>query len=137
MKIYITGANGFIGKNLIEFYKDHQILAHQRNTDIQAQCDWFKPDLIFHCAAEIYKPELMFESNIVLTQQCLEYVKAHPKTRMVYIGSSAEYGPMPRASKETDRINPVDMYQATKGAGTLLCQGYAMQYCLDVKIARV
>ena len=32
---------------------------------------------------------------------------------------------------------PIYMYQATKGAGTLLCQGYAMQYCLDVKIARV
>lgn len=137
MKIYITGANGFIGKNLIEFYKDHTILKHQRNTDIQAQCDWFKPDVIFHCAAEIYNPEVMFASNIQLTHDCLEYVKEHPDVKLIYIGSSAEYGPMDRATKETDRINPVDMYQATKGAGTLLCQGYARQYNLDIKIARV
>lgn len=28
------------------------------------------------------------------------------------------------------------MYQATKGAGTLLCQGYARQYKLDITVAR-
>jgi nucleoside-diphosphate-sugar epimerase len=43
---------------------------------------------------------------------------------------------LPKPSAETDRINPVDMYQATKGAATLLCQGYARQYKLDISIAR-
>ena len=137
MKIYITGASGFIGKNLVEFYQGHKILTHTRDSYIEKQCDYFKPDLIIHCAAEIYKPEVMMSSNIILTYNCLEYVRKNPTTRMVHIGSSAEYGPMPRASAETDRINPVDMYQATKGAATLLCQGYARQYELDIKIARV
>lgn len=137
MKIYITGSTGFIGKNLCEFYHNHDVIVHRRNTDIQAQCDYFKPDIIFHCAAEIYNPEVMIKSNVALTIDCLEYVKNYPSTKMIYIGSSAEYGPMDRASSELDRINPIDMYQATKGASTLLCQGYAKQYDLDIKIARV
>jgi nucleoside-diphosphate-sugar epimerase len=43
---------------------------------------------------------------------------------------------MPRASAEIDRINPVDMYQTTKGMATILCQGAARTFGLDIKIAR-
>lgn len=43
---------------------------------------------------------------------------------------------MDRPSAETDALRPVDMYQATKGAATLLCQGYARQHGLDVCVAR-
>jgi len=136
MKIFLTGVNGFIGRNLAEFYKGHEIYQYQKHMDIDVKLDYFKPDLIIHCAAEIYKPELMWESNMILLHSVLEYVKRQPTTKLIHIGSSSEYGPIPRAAAETDRINPVDMYQATKGAGTLLCQGYARQYKLDIAVAR-
>lgn len=136
MKIFITGSTGFVGRNLVEYYKDHEVFEHKRYMDLGAKLEYFKPDLIINCAAEIYDPEEMWIPNILWTQECLEFVKANPNTKMVQIGSSSEYGPMPRASKETDRINPVDMYQATKGAATLLSQGYARQFGLDILIAR-
>lgn len=136
MKIFITGSTGFVGQNLVKFYKDHEVFEHKRYMDLPAKLDYFKPDLIINCAADIYNAEAMFIPNVVWTQNCLEYVKENPKTRMVQIGSSAEYGPMTRPSAETDRINPVDMYQATKGAATLLSQGYARQYKLDITVAR-
>jgi nucleoside-diphosphate-sugar epimerase len=136
MKIFITGSTGFIGQNLIQYYKDHEIFEHKRYMDIGAKLDYFRPDVIINCAADIYNAEAMFEPNVRWVFECLEYVKNNPKTRMVQIGSSAEYGPMKRASNELDRINPVDMYQATKGAATLLCQGYARQYKLDITVAR-
>jgi nucleoside-diphosphate-sugar epimerase len=136
MRIFLTGGQGFIARNLIEFYSDHEIFNYQRDTNIQDDLKKFKPDLILHCAAEIYKPELMWNSNIVLTRDILEYVKEFTNTKLIFIGSSSEYGPVSRAASETDRINPVDMYQATKGAGTVLCQGYARQYKLDITIAR-
>jgi len=44
---------------------------------------------------------------------------------------------MNRATSETDPINPVDVYQATKGAATLLCQAYARQYGLKTMVARI
>jgi len=136
MKIFITGSSGFIGRHLVEFYQEHEIFKHTRDMDVGGNLEYFKPDVIINCAADIYDPEEMFEPNVRWVYECLEYAKHHPNTRMVQIGSSAEYGPLPKPSAETDRINPVDMYQATKGAATLLCQGYARQYKLDISIAR-
>jgi nucleoside-diphosphate-sugar epimerase len=136
MKIFLTGTQGFIGRNLLEFYHGYEIFEHCRYMDIGAKLDYFKPDLIIHCAAEIYKPDEMWKSNMVMIYDILDYVKTNPSTKLIHIGSSSEYGPVPRAASETDRINPIDMYQATKGAGTLLCQGYARQYKLDIAVAR-
>lgn len=136
MKIFLTGSTGFVGKHLVNFYSDHEIFEHQRYMDIGGKLHFFRPDVIINCAADIYNAETMWVPNVLWTQECLEYVKAYPNTKMVQIGSSAEYGPLPRPSAETDRINPVDMYQATKGAATLLSQGYARQYKLDISIAR-
>jgi nucleoside-diphosphate-sugar epimerase len=136
MKIFITGSTGFIGKNLVEFYKGHEIYEHRRWMDVGAKLDYFRPDVIINCAAEIYNPEDMWIPNVLWTQECLEYVKQHPSTKMVQIGSSAEYGPLQKPGQETDRINPVDMYIATKGSATLMCQGYARVYNLDISIAR-
>lgn len=138
MKIFITGSSGFIGRHIVKFYQDqgHEVFEHRRYMDVGGKLCYFKPDLIINCAAEIYNPENMWVPNVLWTQECLDYVKTYPNTKMIQIGSSAEYGPVPRAAKETDRINPVDMYQATKGAATLLCQGYARQYKLDIVVAR-
>lgn len=135
-KVFITGSTGFIGKNLIEFYHKHEIYEYKRGQSIYTELMSFSPDVIFNCAAEIYKSELMYQSNIKLVEEILEYVKLHPNVKLIQIGSSAEYGPVSKATSETDRINPVNMYQATKGAATLLCQGYAKEYDLDISIAR-
>ena len=136
MKIYLTGGTGFVGRHLQSFYQDHLILLHQRGQNAQEQCDSFEPDVILNCAAEIYDPDLMFDSNINLTYQCLKYVKSNTRTKMIQIGSSSEYGPVERPTQETDRVNPVDMYQATKGAATILAQGFARQWALNIGIAR-
>jgi len=136
MKLFITGSTGFIGKNLIEFYKNEETFWHNRYMSVTEKLKYFQPDVIINCAAEIYDPSQMITPNILWTHECLEYVKAFPKTKMIQIGSSAEYGPMNVPSSESDRCNPVDIYQATKGAATLLCQGYSRYYDLDISVAR-
>lgn len=136
MKIYITGATGFIGLNLMKFYNGHEVLAHNRNEPILPQLLKFKPDIIINSAAEIYHADLMWQPNVILVKECLDYLIDYPDTIMIQIGSSSEYGPMTRASSEKDIINPVDMYQTTKGMATIMCQGYARSYNLRVAIAR-
>jgi nucleoside-diphosphate-sugar epimerase len=136
MKIFITGTNGFVGKNLCEFYSQHEIFKFTRDMNIAESLNHFKPDVIINSAAEIYKNDSMWDSNVILTKECVEYVKHNPNTKMLQIGSSIEYGSLTRPGKETDRINPSDMYQTTKGISTLLCQGYARIYNLNINVVR-
>lgn len=138
MKILITGTTGFIGRSLAEFYQEqgYDLIAPLRGYHLPSILEQQKPDVIINSAAEIYDADVMFDSNIVLTKTFLDWVKENPSTKMIQLGSSAEYGPLDRPSAETDPINPVDIYQATKGAATLLCQGYARYYDLKIAVAR-
>jgi nucleoside-diphosphate-sugar epimerase len=72
MKIFITGSTGFIGQNLIQYYKDHEIFEHKRYMDMGAKLDYFRPDVIINCAADIYNAEAMFEPNVRWVFECLE-----------------------------------------------------------------
>jgi nucleoside-diphosphate-sugar epimerase len=138
MKIFITGTTGFLGMSLKEhFGSTHTVSEYVRGTDMTAALMVNKPDVIIHCAGEIYNADKMFATNVGLVEEILEWIKRNPATRMIQIGSSAEYGPMHRATAEVDRINPVDVYQATKGAASLLCQGYSRQFDLQTLVARI
>ena len=107
MRILITGTSGFLGKSLKEhFEKEHQVIEYSRtgdSLDVLVYSDSL--DLVIHCAGEIYDATKMFNSNIVLVNKLLTAIKEYsPKTRLIQIGSSAEYGPMLRASDEKDAI---------------------------------
>lgn len=139
MKIFITGATGFVGKNLVDYYtrRGHNVYAFRRDENLYECLQKFKPDAIVNSAAEIYDYELMFEPNIVMVQTILEYAKTCDQwCRVVQIGSSSEYGPTDHATSEDTLLKPVDFYQATKGAATLLCQGWARLHNLPVWITR-
>jgi nucleoside-diphosphate-sugar epimerase len=138
MKIFITGTTGFLGRSLKEhFESSHNIDEYVRGSDITGALDASRPDLIIHCAGEIYNTELMFSTNVIMMLQILEWIRSNPATRLIQIGSSSEYGPVGRATSEQDRINPQNIYEATKGSATLLCQAYARQYGLQTCVARI
>jgi nucleoside-diphosphate-sugar epimerase len=139
MKIFITGATGFVGQNLVEYYskRGHEVYAFRRDEPLRECLRQFQPDAIINSAAEIYDPEHMFEPNIVMVQTILEYVRECDQyCRLIQIGSSSEYGPTDHSTTETDLLKPVDYYQATKGAATLMCQGWARFFNLPVWIVR-
>jgi len=140
MKILITGTTGFLGRSLADYFgTTHEVIEHTRTSvRLSGAIYIHKPDLIIHCAGEIYKADVMYNTNVGMVNEILESVREYcPGCRVIQIGSSAEYGPMNRATSETDPINPVDVYQATKGAATLLCQAYARQYGLKTMVARI
>jgi nucleoside-diphosphate-sugar epimerase len=139
MKIFITGATGFIGQNLVDYYtkRGHEVYAFRRDEVLTECLDNFAPDAIINSAAEIYDPEHMFEPNIVMVQTILEYVRACEQScRLVQIGSSSEYGPTNYSTAEDELLKPVDYYQGTKGAATLMCQGWARYFSLPIWIVR-
>lgn len=139
MKILITGATGFVGQNLVEYYasRGHEIYAFCRDENLKQCLSNFQPDVVINSAAEIYDYQCMFEPNILMVQTILEYIKESKQwCRFIQIGSSSEYGPTNHATAEDTLLKPLDFYQATKGAATLLCQGWARLHNLPIWIVR-
>ena len=136
MKIYILGSTGFIGQNLVERYCNETVFEHKRYFDLLSELAQFQPNIIINCAAEIYDPALMYDVNVKLVKECLDYCKEFPNTQFIQLGSSSEYGIVNYPTCEQDSIQVDNMYSGTKGVATLLCQTYAKQFNIDVQIIR-
>ena len=134
-KILITGSNGFVGKNLIEFYKDTYDILTLTKSDSLEEILSSSPDIIINTAASIYEFETMFSTNVLLVNKLIEYVK-NTKCKLIQIGSSAEYGKKDYPTKENDSLNPVSFYAGTKAAATMMCQSAAIEFNLPIVIAR-
>ena len=134
-KLLITGSNGFVGKNLIEFYQNkYDILTLTRENSLENVLSQ-QPDIIINSAANIYEYETMFSTNVLLVNNLIEYV-LKTKTKLIQIGSSAEYGKKDEPTKETDSLKPVSYYAGTKAAATMMCQSAAIEFDLPIIIAR-
>lgn len=138
MKVLITGVTGFIGSNLKQRLVSlgHEVHGHHRGTDLCHQLETLQPDLILHCAAEIYDLDAMHQSNVIMTWHCIDHVRRH-RCSMIYFGSSSEYGWRDCVTSEGTAIEPHTAYAGTKAAGTYLCQGWARELGLDIVTMRL
>ena len=108
-KAWVTGGNGFVGKYLVEeltkqgwkvytfdrLYGDN-VLDYEA---VRTSLDIFRPDAIFHLAAQAYVPESFanpvraFEVNTIGSVNILEAVRQLGlKIRVHLAGTSEEYG---------------------------------------------
>jgi nucleoside-diphosphate-sugar epimerase len=140
MKYLITGYTGFIGKSLLEKLTGKEILLIGRNwqTDLELpnKIQTFSPDYIIHCAAEIKDSSKTFESNVLMTHWLLNVTKDINYKAFISLGSSSEYGNTPYPMSERELLKPRTMYEATKGASTLICQGFAREYNKPIAVVR-
>lgn len=136
-KVLITGARGFVGSCLADLLeKDFEVIRFTRDNSLD-EIKLIQPQYIIHCAAEIYRNELMFESNVVMTYNLLEICKnLHNLKHFVYIGSSSEYGRKSEPISEYDSLEPDSMYEGTKGCGSLLTRVYGKTHGFLTSIVR-
>lgn len=96
MNILVTGANGFIGKNLVATLKRLEnceiILIDRENSKDELKEGLLKADFIFHLAG-INRPKSedeFFEGNSGLTGEIVEFLKENNKSTPIVITSSIQ-----------------------------------------------
>jgi nucleoside-diphosphate-sugar epimerase len=72
--------------------------------------------------------EQMVETNIKGTLNLLTASKDINYDILINTGSSSEYGMKNKQMKESDLLEPISFYAATKASTTLLCQVFAREY---------
>jgi nucleoside-diphosphate-sugar epimerase len=80
--------------------------------------------------------EQMIETNIRGTLNLLSASKDIDYDIFINTGSSSEYGIKNNPMRETDLLEPVSFYAATKSSATLLCQVFSREYRKPIVILR-
>ena len=141
MIILITGINGFIASHLHNRLNDkqHTIIGTTREdaNNISDILNTHTPEYIYHTGAELYNDDKMFESNVMLTFNILEYCRtANNLIKLIIIGSSSEYGRKTKPMSECDALEPQTIYAGTKACCTMLAQSYSNTYNIPILIIR-
>jgi nucleoside-diphosphate-sugar epimerase len=97
-KILVTGASGFIGKNLIKRLRGYHYQIFEKNSldgDVGDKFTWSKfdhADILIHLAGSAFvpesweNPEKFMKSNLHSVICALEYCREH-NARLVYLSS--------------------------------------------------
>ena len=168
MRIFITGATGFIGANLAHFFVNkktdvHILLRESSNTwrinsvlsrlnkhycdltdreDIKKIISEIRPNIILHLAMyggySFQSDSLkMVNTNYIGTVNLLDACIEEGFNCFINTGSSSEYGIKNKLMSESDLLEPINIYGASKSAETLYCQALAKKYNLPIFTLRL
>lgn len=166
MKALIIGSGGFVGGYLIRELAAHGYEVHATHLpaenisaccekhvlnilekdDISALINSVSPDVIYHLAAQSSvsvswkNPQMTAEINVIGAINVLEAVReSAEKKRLIVIGSGEEYGYIREGAcplKESEPLNPGNIYAATKACQEMLGRIYSRAYGMDIVMVR-
>ncbi len=164
-KILVTGANGFLGKQLccqleqqgasvVRLVRRLPKKAGQPNLfvsmdltdgDLSALLGDLAPDAVIHCAGKTGEPRNFeqqmeqYAANFVATARLIEALKTQDKpARLILVSSAAIYAPMNKGQQaiaETHPWRPTSKYGVGKAAAAMLGQTFIERRELPVVIA--
>lgn len=138
MRIYVTGAGGFVGKKLVPLLESegHAVVGADREVDVTSigsvapALQDHAPEAVIHLAAmssvaeSWRRPEECFRLNFIGTRTLLQAVESTcPEARVLLIGSADQYAPTSpqgRPLTEDTPLRPRSPYARSKAAGEQL-----------------
>ncbi len=163
MRIFVTGAFGFLGAHLVRVLRDRGDfvvgLVHDRPCfycfypfpDITVRGSFehveraiaeYEVDVVFHLAAQtqvstaVVYPEGTLESNVRGTWQVLEACRRQKVRRVIVASSDKVYGDGPSPYSERQALLPHGVYATSKACADLLAQSYAREFGMSVAVTR-
>ncbi len=163
MRVVVTGANGFIGRNMLDVFNANgyeaigwDIIANEleniRRVDliyreeIEKALQTDKPDIIIHCAGNASVGSSFedvrrdYDLNVTITHDLLFAMNnlGLTSTRFVFLSSASVYGnPSCLPIDETEKKMPISPYALHKSMCEDICFYFIDNYKFDIKIARV
>lgn len=163
MKIAITGAKGFVGKNCIEYLKDvYEVVGLYREKDIgrfgeipdieyrgtSYSVESLKGalegcDAIVHLAArKVISKEpnglAEYSENFSTLQNILKAAQSLKINNIITISTRCVYGNYTTTSfKENDKLFPINFYGLEKVMEEQLCEYYNNMFNLNIKVLRL
>lgn len=159
MKVLITGSNGFLGRNILKYIIDHfsdwklTCLVRSPSAGIPGvhfiRHDLVEPieieetfDAVLHIAGcpssrECIQEPSLGMNNIIHTFNILELCRKNKIPKLLFFSSCEVYGKGGESLKETDILNSVNMYGASKVAGEHMCAAYSSSYGLECAALRI
>lgn len=160
----ITGASGFLGRNLLAtliaadtevHFTTHNCPAEDipygeeanahacdltRLADVERVFDQVRPEYVFHLATwrgdEIHGRDLLI-GNTLSADRLVQASRRWRPTKIIVASSSLEYGPHPTPLHEDMMLAPNSFYGVTKAASTLLFRQAALTQQLPVTVLRI
>jgi len=155
MKILLTGANGFVGINILNEIimnttweviclinknedKIPKIVQKIYNLNIDE-----KFDIIIHAGANssskscIDNPNFALNDNIIPTFNILEFARKNNCKKIIFLSGCEVYGYSTSKSNEKDMLISRNMYGASKVAGEHMCSAYFHSYGISCVIIRL
>jgi nucleoside-diphosphate-sugar epimerase len=148
-KIFITGANGFVGRNLIQAINGKfEIIAYDiiiPGKKFSEGIEWLPPndlndnlleerlrecDTIVHLAQSPYYREFpekakdIFDTNVHFVLQLFDAARTVGLKNIILFSSGGIYGNSNNSFHELEQPNPIDFYLATKAMSEFIAKKY-------------